>query len=145
MRRNRLIFGLFALILLTQGCGNSNSQVQSASKTSPSDTASIFFREYEHDFGKISEGEKVGCVFTFENRGTAPLVVTSAVTSCGCTVPKFDKKPVPPGGIGTVEVIFDSSGRGGVQTKTITVQSNATKPLVLLRITGEVIINSNNN
>jgi hypothetical protein len=124
-------------------CGNAPDKP--AMQSSPSDTASIFFREYEHDFGKIAEGEKVGCVFTFENRGTAPLVVNSAVTSCGCTVPKFDKKPVPPGGTGILEVIFDSSGRGGVQTKTITVKSNATKPLVLLRITGEVVTNSNNN
>lgn len=143
MRTVSTICGYFLIMILGISCGNTTNQ--SARQSSPSDTASIYFREYEHNFGKITEGEKVGCVFTFENRGTAPLVVNSAVTSCGCTVPKFDKKPVPPGGTGTLEVIFDSSGRGGVQTKTITVKSNATKPLVLLRITGEVVTNSNNN
>lgn len=143
MRTLSYICGVFLIMGLGFSCGNAPDKP--AMQSSPSDTASIFFREYEHDFGKIAEGEKVGCVFTFENRGTAPLVVNSAVTSCGCTVPKFDKKPVPPGGTGILEVIFDSSGRGGVQTKTITVKSNATKPLVLLRITGEVVTNSNNN
>lgn len=108
------------------------------------DTASIFFREYVHDFGKIAEGEKVGCVFVFENRGTGPLVISSAGTSCGCTVPRYSKKPVPPGETGTLEVIFDSSGRDGLQTKTITVASNATKPVILLTIKGNVINNSNN-
>jgi hypothetical protein len=143
MKTYSLLCGSFLIMMFCISCGNTTSQA--TPQSSSSDTASIFFREYEHNFGKIAEGEKVGCVFTFENRGTAPLVVNSAVTSCGCTVPKFDKKPVPPGGTGTLEVIFDSSGRGGVQTKTITVKSNATKPLVLLRITGEVVTNSNNN
>jgi len=36
-------------------------------------------------------------------------------------------------------VVFDTSGRNGMQTKTITVKSNASKPVVLIKITAEVI------
>ena len=57
----------------------------------------IEFSSMEHDFGKIEEGEKVACVFTFQNKGDSDLLITSASTSCGCTVPDFDNKPVPPG------------------------------------------------
>ena len=57
----------------------------------------LIFREYEHNFGKVAEGEKVSYVFTFDNKGTADLVITSATTTCGCTVPKYDTKPIPPG------------------------------------------------
>ena len=136
---------LFVMVAFSCGHGKTGKDEQDSRTVPDSDTASIVFTEYDHNFGKIIEGEKVGCVFTFMNRGTAPLVIASAVTSCGCTVPKYDNKPVPPGGSGILEVVFDSSGRNGMQTKTITVSSNATKPLVLLRITGEVINNSNNN
>jgi len=80
----------------------------------------------------------VGCIFTYTNTGDADLVISSASASCGCTVPKFDKKPVPPGRSGTIEVIFDTSGREGVQTKTVVVQSNAENNLVILRIIADV-------
>jgi hypothetical protein len=120
------------------GGSNSREQVVSA------DTAVISFREYEHDFGKIAEGEKVACIFTFENTGKGPLVLSSVTSSCGCTVPKYDTKPIAPGGTGIVEVVFDTSGRSGRQTKSITVSSNASKPIVLLRISGDVITSTNN-
>ncbi|MBK7132897.1 MAG: DUF1573 domain-containing protein [Bacteroidales bacterium] len=105
--------------------------------------AEISFREYEHDFGKVSEGEKIAYVFTFENSGTTDLVIKSASSTCGCTVPKYDTRPVSPGKGGNLEVVFDTSGRSGQQTKTITVKSNASKPVVLLKITAEVVTNIN--
>jgi len=111
---------------------------------SPGDTASISFSEYEHNFGTVKAGEKVACVFKFRNIGTAPLVISSAATSCGCTVSKYDTKPVEPGESGTVEVVFDSEGHNGRQSKSITIRSNATRPVVLLRITGEVKMDNNN-
>ncbi len=45
-----------------------------------------------------------------------------------------------PGGEGSLEVVFDTSGRNGMQTKTITVKSNAKPAVVLLKITAEVAI-----
>lgn len=120
--------------------GKNNREEQAIS----TDTAIISFREYEHDFGKIAQGEKVACIFTFENKGKGPLVISSVTTSCGCTVPKYDRKPINPGNTGIIEVVFDSSDRNGRQTKTISVMSNASKPIVLVRITGEVITSNNN-
>jgi hypothetical protein len=110
-------------------------EVASASDTGK---ARIVFREYEHHFGKVSEGEKIGCVFTFDNSGTADLVISSAVATCGCTVAEYDSKPIAPGKNGKVEVVFNTSGRSGKQSKTITVRSNAEPPVVLLKITAEV-------
>jgi hypothetical protein len=134
---------LFSAILVSvfafSSCNSDVKKSGTGSTLNSSDTASILFNEYEHDFGKISEGEVVACVFTFKNVGTGPLVLKSAVTTCGCTVSKYSTKPVPPGESGTLEVEFDSSGRSGLQTKTITVRSNASKPMVLLSIRGEVI------
>lgn len=99
----------------------------------------IEFSKIVHDFGRIQEGEKVACVFTFENKGDADLLIKSATTSCGCTVPEFDDKPVPPGGSGNVEVVFDSAYRTGTQNKTIVIRSNASRPAVVLKIKAEII------
>jgi hypothetical protein len=46
---------------------------------------------------------------------------------------------VPPGDSGKVEVVFDSSFRNGAQSKTITIRSNAERPVVILKIKAEVI------
>jgi hypothetical protein len=139
-------FLFFALLLSIVSCNSETRRSQNDATDealSSSDTAFILFNEYEHDFGKVTEGEKIAYTFTYENKGNAPLVISQATTTCGCTVSKYSRKPVQPGGNGTIEVIFDSSGRNGRQTKTITVRSNATKPMVLLKITGEVINNNN--
>jgi hypothetical protein len=101
--------------------------------------AVIEFSSMEHDFGTIVEGEKVACVFTFQNKGDSNLLITSATTSCGCTVPDFDREPVPPGESGSVEVVFDSAYRSGAQSKTITIRSNAERPVVVLKIKAEVV------
>jgi hypothetical protein len=141
-----VIFLLLPTLLTAVSCKSGrNKQLQGGEeKVSSADTASIFFEEYEHDFGKAVAGEKVAYTFSFTNRGNAPLVISQASTTCGCTVSKYSRKPVPPGGNGTIEVIFDTSGRNGKQAKVITVRSNATRSLVIIRITGEVINTSNN-
>jgi hypothetical protein len=93
----------------------------------------------EHDFGKIREGEKVTYRFKFKNTGTVPLKITDVKTSCGCTASDYTRSPVPPGGDGFVEVVFDSQGRTGTQQKTVTVSANTIPPAHVLRFKGEVI------
>jgi hypothetical protein len=138
-----LIFGIIALIAISCGGGNSNVTGDSSVNTGSGGKAGIVFKEYEHSFGKVTEGEKVAYVFTFENNGTSDLVIISASTSCGCTVPKYDTNPISSGKSGNLEVVFDTSGRSGMQTKTIKVKSNASTPVVILKITAEVTDNIN--
>ena len=138
MRKIFVISCLLVVITLS-GCGGGNSNT--GIRNNPAATSEISFREYEHDFGKVAEGEKLSYIFIFDNKGKSDLVVSSASTTCGCTVPKYDAKPISPGANGKIEVVFDTSGRSGKQTKTITVKSNASKPVVLLKITAEVITN----
>jgi hypothetical protein len=135
MRKLCLILLIFMSALA--GCKSGTEKKQPDSSIS-NGISEIVFREYQHDFGKVEEGENIGYVFTFENKGTSDLVIISATTSCGCTVPKYDTKPIPPGGNGKLEVVFDTSGRNGFQTKTISVKSNALIPVVLLKITAFV-------
>lgn len=139
--KNVLTYFLAVMMIAGMIGGSCVRSSSGAGKNFPSDTtgtAILTFRASEHDFGKVKAGEKVGCIFSYTNTGDADLVITSASASCGCTVPRYDKKPVPPGGTGTMEVIFDTSGREGIQTKTVVVQSNAENNLVILRIIADI-------
>jgi hypothetical protein len=139
--KKTIIFSLALLSLIAVSCGNRTHKESANSASNLSDTgkAIISFNEYEHDFGKIAEGEKVGYTFIFENKGKGDLVIFSALTTCGCTVPKYDSKPIPPGGKGSIEVVFDTTDRNGMQTKTISVRTNASVPVVILKITTDVV------
>ncbi len=141
-----LIILLVLISILGAHCGNSAKKdtLKSVSQADSTGTAELIFKEYEHNFGKVNEGEKLAYVFTFENKGNGNLVIANATTSCGCTVPKFDREPIPPGYEGNLEVVFNTSGYNGMQTKTISVRSNASIPVVVLKITAEVVTNNNN-
>lgn len=132
----------FSLLVLTQsGCNSGSGNINRAEKEAQAggEVAEISFVEYEHDFGKVTEGEKVAYVFSFVNKGPGNLVITSASTSCGCTVTKYDKNPIPAGEGGSLEVVFDTSARSGIQSKTVSVSSNSKTPVVILKITAEII------
>lgn len=139
MRKIILIWALVAMFGSGCGDGTAVNSASSAQKEKSTGTSELIFREYQHDFGKVSEGEKLSYTFIFNNKGTSDLIISSATTTCGCTVPKYDKKPIAPGANGNMEVVFDTSGRSGMQTKIITVKSNASVPVVLIKITAEVI------
>lgn len=82
------------------------------------------FEKKTHDFGTIDEGDVVEHTFTFTNNGKAPLVITAARGSCGCTVPTWTKEPVAPGESGEMLVKFNSRGKRNQQNKTVTVTAN---------------------
>ncbi|WP_298790888.1 DUF1573 domain-containing protein [uncultured Allomuricauda sp.] len=92
------------------------------------------FEKSEHDFGSIAQGTPQETVFKFTNTGSAPLIITDAKSSCGCTVPDYPKNtPIAPGATGELLVKFNGSGQNQV-TKTITVTANTEKGTELLRI-----------
>lgn len=102
--------------------------------------AEIVFDKSVHNFGTFTEDNPVQtCTFTFKNTGKAPLVIIQAIATCGCTVPTYTDKPVPPGGTGIIEVTYNGKGRyPGHFKKVITVNTNAKQRLVRLAIEGEM-------
>ena len=101
-------------------------------------TTSVEFAETKHDYGVIEQGEKVAHVFKFKNTGNEPLVLSNVKPSCGCTTPKWTKEPIAPGDNGEIHVEFDSKGKSGKQTKTVTVTANTEPAKTVLTITGDV-------
>ena len=100
----------------------------------------ITFDKTTHNYGTFSESTPIQrCVFTFTNTGDQPLVINSAVASCGCTVPKYTKSPIKPGETGTINVTYNGKGKfPGHFKKTITVRTNGTPEMTRLYIEGDM-------
>lgn len=100
----------------------------------------IEFETVDINGGKIIEGEKFVFDFKFKNTGTAPLVIESAKASCGCTAAAPPVESIQPGGHSAITATFDSKGRVGSQSKSITVRCNdINTPTVILKFTVEVV------
>lgn len=106
--------------------------------TTPKSFASIKFDKTIYDFGFVEIGKKITHEFSFTNVGNAPLIITDASSTCGCTVPDAPKEPIPPGGTATMKVVFDTAGKVGVQNKQVTVTTNGSPSTVVVAMKGVV-------
>lgn len=73
----------------------------------------------------VLEGTTVRVVWNFTNTGDAPLLIHSAVPSCGCTDVIFPKNAVAPGAQDSIVALFDTTGRPLFNAKGINMTSNA--------------------
>ena len=140
MKKIVLIVGLVSMVAFTSCKDNASSKIKTDNvvEAAVRDEAAkavpvMSFEKAEHDFGTIEQGTPQETVFTFTNTGNAPLIITDAKSSCGCTVPNPPKDPIAPGETGELKVNFNGSGQNQV-TKTITVTANTEKGSELLRI-----------
>ena len=101
-------------------------------------TTSAKFDETSYDWGTIPEGDKMTHVFKFKNTGTNDMIISDAHGSCGCTVPEWPKEPIKPGKMSQIKVIFDSKGKAGDQTKSVTITANTEPTNMVLMIKGKV-------
>lgn len=109
-------------------------------RTDPAELAALTFDSTTLAMGRIAQGVQVEKVFRFVNSGKKDLIITDVRGTCGCTVGKdWPRTPVRPGGEGTITVRFDSEGRSGAQTKTVTVVANTQPATTVLTLTGDVV------
>ena len=137
-----MIARLFASFTLqaqetTQKPQNATKKEQSATKKGKAKVAEITFESLEHDYGNIYKGDNGECEFVFKNTGKAPLQITNARASCGCTVPSWPREPIAPGKKSVIRVKYDTN-RLGTINKSITVTSNAVNNSVVLHIKGSI-------
>lgn len=94
-----------------------------------------------YDFGDIKEGAVMVHDFVFTNIGKRPLIIDSAMASCGCTTPVWPKEPILPGKTGKITVTYYSAGHAGAFIKNIFISSNAITPgeSYVLHIKGNVL------
>jgi Protein of unknown function (DUF1573) len=98
----------------------------------------IKFEKEVYDFGTIQQGVPVTYAFNFKNISKAPLVIESAVASCGCTTPTWPQKPVMANKKNAVNAGFNAAA-AGVFEKTITVKIQGVPLPVEIKIKGNVL------
>lgn len=104
----------------------------------PMDTGSpLVFDQYEHDFGRILDTERVSAVFKFTNTSDQVVCLGKPQASCGCTVPTLEKSEYAPGETGSIDVTFSPKGAGQT-TKNITIPIEGMAP-VRLAISANVV------
>ncbi len=68
----------------------------------------IVVPEKSYDFGKIGPVDVVERTFVVGNTGDAPLVISRAYTTCGCTAADISARLIPPGKVAKITVTFDA-------------------------------------
>jgi hypothetical protein len=154
----KLILSLLAAGILLSACNQSAKTAKTidSSATQPAEAGAsatsagsmtvkqtnapvMNFDKSSYDFGKITRGDKVTYNFKFTNTGKSPLIITNAVASCGCTTPNWPKTPVTPGQSGQVTVVFNSTGKVGLQDKMVTITANTNPAQTVVHLVGEVL------
>ncbi len=145
---SKIATALIALVGLSFGaCQNTNTIENSDDDSSKSrekntDTKRgpmIQFEKTVHDFGEIIEGSQPEYDFKFTNTGDSTLIILNAMSSGGGLVPSWPHAPIAPGEEGAIRIEFLSRGRGGPQTKTVTVNSNIAPSTTVLVMRALVI------
>ncbi|MEE4197927.1 MAG: DUF1573 domain-containing protein [Bacteroidales bacterium] len=115
---------LWIVLFFLAACSLKN-QKEKKIVVSPGDQlTTVKFDTMYYNFGNMIQGEQVAYTFRFKNTGASDLVVADAYSTCGCTVANYTRQAVPSDQYGSVEVIFDSTGRLGVQYKNIILKMN---------------------
>lgn len=126
-------FILFSLALIL----GVQASAQEATKSKPAKKESIAKQKKGLTFTKleivrndIPYGADELFVFEFKNDSKTPAIVQGVQTSCGCTTANKPEEPIKPGKKSQISVKYDTK-RVGQFTKTITVTSNVSEPIIL--------------
>ncbi len=123
--------------------GVSASIVEDFSSLTAEDLANapvVTFNTLSYDFGDIQQGVKKEYTFELTNKGKSNLIIRNVKSSCGCTAVSPSKNMIGPGEMAPVKVVFDSTGKKGRQSKTVTVITNDPKnPTSTLRISCNIL------
>ncbi len=68
----------------------------------------IAVSETFHNFGSLGPTDVVQYDFAIMNTGSAPLTISRAYTTCGCTTADFTSAVIPPGKVSIVTLTFDA-------------------------------------
>jgi hypothetical protein len=140
VKANKIIVITFILVgIVFLSCNQDKKESSDKRSIEAGGIAEIKFDTTYYNFGDLIQGEKAVYTFKFKNTGTANLMIEDAYSTCGCTVPNYSKEPIAPGEIGRIEVLFDSSGKHGVQYKTVGLKLNTKRKEKSLNIRANVI------
>ena len=108
---------------------------QSVIPISKSHNTIAFFINKSIDLDTIRVNIETEIKIPFENRGNNKLIIYNIIPNCGCTIPKWPDKPLPPGEKDTLIILFNPY-ETGYFNKTLSIFANNTGGPIIIRISG---------
>jgi hypothetical protein len=87
----------------------------------------ISFAESFYDFGAVWPTAVLKHKFIVRNTGEAPLTISRAYTTCGCTTADISARVIPPGKLAVISVRFDAGfhdTRGQTVSRGVIIENN---------------------
>lgn len=138
----KLLLSIFLLMVAVAFAGSAQPDGRESDTALPKtdsvaaikfDSTAVWIGEFEADSVRYGS-------FGFTNTGTAPLVVKSVFSDCGCTAASYSREPVAPGERGEIKVKFyDKNRRPGDFMKRVKVRTNTTPASTYLYIRGKIL------
>ena len=128
---------IFLALALISGFMLAQAQTKAPNEKKDVNGPKMEFETSVMDYGLIEHNADGKREFVLTNTGNAPLIISNAKGSCGCTVPTWPKAPIAPGESASIGVKY-ATNRIGKFTKTITLTTNAPEKTKILTIKGEV-------
>lgn len=136
-----LLAGLFAPVIRSQTPGpvpGWAAALERTPKQEGTDSAGFTLDRTEHDFGQVALSDTVTTVFRVR-AGDGPVVLLSATTDCGCTRAEFPKRPLRPGDMAEVKVVFAAKDKGNFyKTMRLRLHTGGREQAVELKVRGTV-------
>lgn len=139
--KKALFIALLGIVVITKGVQAQTKEMALASSSSKSKDvvarAAFHWEATEFDFGNLEQGKPQTKVFSFENSGGEPLVISAVQSSCGCTVADYSKEPIAPGAKGFVKLTYNAANKGAFN-KVVALTANTDPGQVQLKVRGNV-------
>jgi hypothetical protein len=130
---------VFALALSVNAGAQENTKKKETPKkeTTAKKKKGLTFTTLEINRENIPYGSEDLFIFEFKNDAKTPAIIQGVQTSCGCTAAEKPVEPVKPGKKSKISVKYDTKREGNF-TKTVTITSNVSEPIILT-IRGNVL------
>jgi hypothetical protein len=130
---------VFALALSVNAGSQENTKKKETTKkeTTAKKKKGLTFTTLEINRENIPYGSEDLFIFEFKNDAKTPAIIQGVQTSCGCTAAEKPAEPVKPGKKSKISVKYDTKREGNF-TKTVTITSNVSEPIILT-IRGNVL------
>jgi len=129
----KVIFGILTIVFSLQLSAQDKTEVN-ANPNAPV----ISFESNVVDYGEIARGSDGVRYFKFTNGGNEPLIISNVRSSCGCTIPEYQRTPIGPSEESQIKIKYDTK-RVGPFRKTITIHSNVEGGSVIVTVKGRVL------
>lgn len=123
--------------------GHATRAADSASADTPELPPRLVADRIDHDFD-VMDPHTIGThIFTVRNEGNGPLRFLDHRSDCKCTVGRFPREPIPPGGEAEIEIEWKTQSNNERFEHSATVETNDPEtPQLTFTIRGNVLVHA---